>query len=346
MMGLAKLWVLTGERTLEEGRRARVLLEKKGIKFVRTEARRIRVEERSVETDAGLFPYDYLIVALGAELAPELVPGFREAGLNLYDPDQVMRINLELSGFSDGRLMVLICSTPFKCPPAPYEAVMLIDGLLRRRSVRDSVEINVFTAEPMPVPAAGPANSAKIQGWLKEKGLILHTNHKPVRVDSDRKEVLFENGEKAGFDLLVGVPPHRAPAVVRDSGLVDGSGWIPVEPRTLKTSHDRVFAVGDNAGVKLPNGLFLPKAGFFAEAMANVVAEEITAEVEGGLALAGFDAKGTCYIESGNGKASILHGDFFASPGPRVEIEEPSVEGLREKHLFEDVRLRRWFEEG
>ncbi len=315
-MGLAKLWVLTGQRTPEEGKRARTLLEKKGVKFVRAEVNKISLEQRSVLTDAGTLPYDYLLLALGADLAPDLVPGFREAALNLYDLDQVLRVNLELSGLTRGRLVVLISSTPFKCPPAPYEATLLIDDMLRSRGVRDDVQLDVYTAEPMPIPIAGLANSTKLQGWLKDRGIILHTNHKPVRIDPEQKEVSFENGAKAGFDFLVAVPPHRCPKVVRESGLTDASGWVPVNPRTLKTVHDHVCAVGDITAVKLPNGLMLPKAGIFAEAEANVVAEEIAVEVEGGLALAGFDGKGACYVETGGGQATIIRGRFLRIPQP------------------------------
>ncbi len=342
-MGLAKLWVLTGQRAPEEGKRARSLLEKKGVKFVRAEVNKISLEQRSVSTSTGTLSYDYLVIALGADLAPDLVPGFWEAALNLYDLDQVLRINLELSGLTRGRLVVLISSTPFKCPPAPYEATLLMDEILRKRGVRDDVQLDVYTAEPMPIPIAGPANSAKLQGWLKDRGVSLHTNHKPVRIDAEHREVIFENGAKAGFDLLVAVPPHRCPRVVRDAGLADASGWVPVNPRTLKTDRDGVYAVGDITAVKLPNGLMLPKAGIFAEAEANVVAEEIAAEVEGGLALAGFDGKGSCYMETGGGQATIVQVDFFASPSPKVDLGEPSAQWLKEKHDFEEVRLRKWF---
>ncbi len=328
-MGLAKLWVLTGQRTPEEGKRARTLLEKNGVKFVRAEVNKISLEQRSVLTDAGTLPYDYLVIALGADLAPDLVPGFWEAALNLYDLDQVLRINLELSGLTRGRLVVLISSTPFKCPPAPYEATLLMDDMLRSGGVRDEVQLDVYTAEPMPIPIAGPANSAKLQGWLKDREINLHTNHKPVRIDAEQKEVSFENGAKAAFDLLVAVPPHRCPKVVREAGLTDASGWVPVNPKTLKTAHDHVYAVGDITAVKLPNGLMLPKAGIFAEAEANVVAEEIAVEVEGGLALAGFDGKGACYVETGGGHATIVRGEFFASPNPKVELAEPSAQWLR-----------------
>ena len=343
MMGLAKLWVLTGERTLEEGRRDRALLAKKDVKFVKTEAKRIDLEGRSVLTDAGSFSYDYLVVALGAELAPELLPGFHEGALNLYDPDQVLKTSLELSGLTSGRLVILVCGMPFKCPPAPYEASMLIDDMLRKRGVRNSVQLDLYSAEPMPVPIAGKANSAKLQGWLAERGIGLNVNHKPARIEPRSKEIVFENGERTKYDILLAVPPHRCPKAVADAGLIDSSGWVPVEPRTLKTRHDRVFAVGDVTIVKLPNGMMLPKAGIFAEAEANVVAEEIAGELGGELSLAGFDGRGFCFVESGGGKASVVRGEFFASPTPKLEIGEPSPDWLREKHDFEKVRLERWF---
>lgn len=344
-MGLAKLWVLTGQRTREEGKRSRTLLGKNGVKFVRAEVNKINIGERSVSTATGPLSYDYLVVALGADLAPDMIPGFWEAALNLYDLDQVLRINLELSGLTRGKLVILISNMPFKCPPAPYEAALLMDDMLRGREVRDDVQIDMYTAEPMPIPIAGPTNSAKLQGWLKERNIGLHTSHKPVRIEPEKKEVVFENGPSAGFDLLVGVPPHRCPKVVREAGLTDASGWVPVNPRTLKTVQDSVYAVGDVTAVKLPNGLMLPKAGIFAEAEANVVAEEIATEIEGGLSLAGFDGKGTCYTETGGGKATVVQGDFFASPSPKVELAEPSAQWLKEKHNFEEVRLRKWFGE-
>ncbi len=223
---------------------------------------------------------------------------------------------------------------------------MLIDDILRKRGVRDNVQLDLFTAEPIPIPIAGPANSAKLQRWLKGRGIGLHTNHKPVGIDAEEKKVLFENGERAGFDLLVAVPSHRCPRVVREAGMTDASGWIPVEPRTLKTKRYGVYAIGDVIAVKLPNGLMLPKAEVFAEGEANVVAEEIATEVEGGLALAGFDGKELFFLETGGGQASFVRRDFFASLGPKVEVGEPSSEWLREKHAFEEVRLRKMVRRG
>lgn len=345
LMGLAKLWVLTGQRTLQESRRDRSLLTKKGIKFVKAEINKINPDAKSVTTTAGTITYDHLIIALGAELAPDQVPGFQEAALNLYDPDQVLRINLELAGFSNGKLIVLISSTPFKCPPAPYEATMLIDQMLRNRGVRDNIQLHIYTAEPMPIPIAGPTNSAKLQAWLTRKNVQLHVNHKPLRIDPDKKQVQFENGQHTNYDLLVAVPPHRSPKVARDAGLTDATGWIPVDPQTLKTKHDKIYAIGDVTSIKLPNGLNLPKAGIFAEGEANIVAEQIAAELEGGIALTSYDGRGLCFIETGNGQASVVQGEFYASPSPKVEVGQPSTEWLREKYSFEEVRLRKWFGE-
>jgi sulfide:quinone oxidoreductase len=89
------------------------------------------------------------------------------------------------------------------------------------------------------------------------------------------------------YDLLIGVPPHRAPSLKLDAGLVDASGYVPVHPRTLEILSDLdtlevrfpgVFAIGDVASIRLLNATLLPKAGVFAEA--HVVAAAIAAASE------------------------------------------------------------------
>ena len=136
------------------------------------------------------------------------------------------------------------------------------------------------------------------------------------------------------FDLLAAVPPHRPPPVVATSPLANESGWIPVDRRTLRTSHERVYAVGDVAGITLVNGRPLPKAGVFAHAEALAVAQTLIAELQGGQP-AVFDGKGYCWVELGGGEAAFASGDFYAEPAPAVRLKSPGRGWHLGKVLFE-----------
>ena len=114
-----------------------------------------------------------------------------------------------------------------------------------------------------------------------------------VRVSSieDGKAVL-DDGSTQPFDLFLGVPKHRAPDVVQESGMAE-NGYIPVDGQTLATKYPGVYAVGDVATVGTP------KAGVFAERQASVVAHAILAEIAGAEPAAHYDGTGSCYIEFG-----------------------------------------------
>jgi sulfide:quinone oxidoreductase len=155
--------------------------------------------------------------------------------------------------------------------------------------------------------------------------------------------VRFADGEALRYDLLLAVPPHRAPRVVQEAGLTDASGWIPVHPSTLDTAHPRVHAVGDVCAVKLPGAGFLPKAGIMAERQGEVVAARVLAALEGGASEREFDGEGYCFFEVGGGKAMQMEGSFFAEPGKRVRFSDPAAEAYALKVKFERDRLARWF---
>jgi len=179
-----------------------------------------------------------------------------------------------------------------------------------------------------------------IESRLADKGITFLPNHKATAVESG--EVVFGD-KRRPFDLLLGVPPHRPPAVVRESGLVDGTGWVSVNPRTLETQFPGVYAIGDVVQIAMANGKPLPKAGVFAEAMGETVADRIAAVFKGKESEATFDGEGGCYLEVGAGQAMMVKGHFLAEPEPEVTLTEPSSEYLNEKRLFETQRLQTWF---
>jgi sulfide:quinone oxidoreductase len=339
---MSHLWVMTGERPdITEGQRDLSQLAVSGIEVVQAEIEAIDPVARSVETTAGTFAGDSLVVSLGAAKVPETVPGLAEAGLNLYDPQGALEIQRALAEFNGGRIVVLVSRTPFSCPSAPYEAAFLIDAALRERGVRDRTELALYTPEDQPMLVAGPNVGPALVAMLEERGIELHWEQIPMRIDPASKRILFELADTT-FDLLVAIPPHVVPPVLRSSGLVDASGWVPVDPTTLETKYAGVYAIGDATAIRLMNGMYLPKAGVFADEQARTVAARIVAEASGAEGAPQYSGRGFCYIEVGEGRAAYGAGNFYAMPAPSVAMEEPSPRFRREKAEQERALLAAW----
>jgi sulfide:quinone oxidoreductase len=243
-----------------------------------------------------------------------------------------------LQDFQGGKLLIGVFGVPYKCPPAPYEMALLIRETLNGRGV--DAEIEVCTPLPVSMPILGQAECNNIDSRLAENGIRFLPDHKATAVESNA--VLF-GSERRSFDLLFAIPPHRPPAVVRESGLVGESGWVTVDPRTLETPFPGVYAIGDVAQVRMANGKPLPKAGVFAEGMGETVADRIAAVLRGQAPEALFQGEGGCYLEVGAGEAMIVRGDFMTESGPKVTLTESSSRYLDEKRSFERQRLQTWF---
>lgn len=338
------LWLMTGRRTPEAITRPLERLRRKGIEVVTGEIERIDPDQRRVSVDGTELQGEHLIVSLGAEYAPELVPGLAKAGHNFYGLDGAEELRDALRGFRAGRLAVLTATPLYKCPAAPYEAAMLLDSDCRRRGVRGDVQIDLYAAEPGPMGVAGPKVSAGVRELVEGKRIGYHPEHKVERVDPEAKRIDFTNGsDAAGFDLLAYVPPHRAPRAVRESGLTDESGWVPVDRHSLETSFAQVYAIGDVTSIPLQLGKPLPKAGMFAHAEAEVVAGNIARAVTGKGGAASFAGHGMCFIEVGGGKAGLGRGDFYAEPVPEVKLHKVGRHWHAAKVLLERNWLRKWF---
>ena len=340
-MGLRKLWELVGHGTIAEGSRPRALLGRHGIRVVEEEILSIDPVARAAETTGGRLDGDHLVIALGAVSRPDLVPGLSEHGHDVWAFAGVPEAAAALARFSGGRVLVLIAGAPYTCPPAPYECAFHLEENLRARGLRDETELAVITLQPMLMPNAGWAGSEWMAGRLAEHDISQRVGAKAERVEAGR--VVLADGSEEPFDLMFAVPPHRPPAVVAESGLVAASGWIGVDPGTLATAHERVYAVGDVNLIPLANGLPLPKAGVMAELQGLRVARAIAAELRGGDQPAPFNGTGFCPIEIGQGSAALVEGDWYAEPEPVVTIAGPSAQHAAEKQAFETERLERWF---
>ncbi len=333
------LWLMVGKRRPEQVWRDLSRLSRKGIEVVHRDVTAIDPETRTVEVDGWSIESDYLVISLGADLKPDLVPGLADAGHNLYTLEGATEISESREGWKHGRLVVLVASMPFKCPAAPYEAAMLLEDDLRSRGVRDDFEVTLFSPEPGPMGVTGPENSAAVQEMVESRGIEYRPQHKVESVDPNARTLRFEDGTEESFDHLVYIPPHVAPNVVVNAGLTGESGWVPVDRSSLQMSFENVYAIGDITAIPLALGLHLPKAGTFALSQARAVAKTIAAEVNEKGDPGVFNGHGECFIESGQGKAGIGAGNFYAEPKPTIKIRKPRRIWHWAKVWFE----KRWF---
>lgn len=337
------LWVMSGARRPEQLSRALDRQRRKGLEVLRADVLEIDPGRRLVKTSETALGFDQLVIALGAELAPEVVPGFGEAAHDLYTLEGAVSAGAALRQFDGGRIVVMVSRMPYKCPAAPYEAAFLTEALLRRRGRRDQSTIDIYTPEPFPMPTAGPVLGDALSRMLEERGIGLHTKRTVDRIDVQARELVLDDNERVAYDLLLGVPAHRAPTVVQDTSLAGPTGFIPVERSTLEADAEGVFAIGDVSSIPLAGNLFLPKAGVFAHAEAEVVARRIAAELAGRPQKATFDGTGACFVEMGDGIGAYATGDFYAANAPQVQLRRPRRRWHLAKVAFEQYWLRRWF---
>ena len=337
------LWVMLGWRSAGKISRPLARLGKRGIEVINGEIEGIEAETRTVMVNGQSLQADYLVISLGADLVPGTVPGLTQAGHNLYTLAGVESLRDALAEFRSGRLVVLTATPFYKCPAAPYEAAMLLEADFRKRKIRDSVQVDVYAAETGPMPVTGPEFSAGVRQMVEDKGISYHPEHQLTRIDPVARKLFFANGASAEFDLLAYVPPHRAPQVVVEAGLVGDSGWIPADPHTLETRFAGVYSIGDINGIPLKLGKPLPKAGTFAHSQAEVVAHSIARSITGEGRVQVFDGHGGCFIEAGDGKAAFGRGNFYAEPTPQVKAYNVGRHWHAGKVLFEKYWLHHWF---
>jgi sulfide:quinone oxidoreductase len=310
-------------------------LVKPGVRFVRASVRSIDPVAKRVGTDAGDFDADILVVALGADLHPDDTPGLLEGGHEFYTVPGAFALRDVLAEFPGGRVIVAVTSTPFKCPPAPSETALLMHDHLTARGVRDVSEIALVMPMGVPIPPS-PAASKALLTAFEERDISWHPERLVTGLDPERNVALLSDGDEMPYDLFLGVPVHRAPAVVAESGLtVDG--WVPVSPLTLETSFPDVYAVGDVTSVGTP------KAGVFAEGQAAVVADAIIARARGAAPAAEYDGHGMCYLEFGHDQVARVDVTFRSGAAPVGDLEGPSSELAADKVAFGATRVQRWF---
>lgn len=338
VFGYSKLDVMFGRTTLDAARLPYSAVAKPGVRILQETITAIDPHARRVSTDAGTHEGDALVLALGADYVYDETPGLVDAN-EFYSVAGAQRLGEILPTFGGGRAVVGVCGAPYKCPPAPSECALLLHDHLDQRGLREASEITIVSPFERPIPPS-PDTSEALLTTFAERGITFAGGSHIASIDNDRGIATAANGCEYPFDLFLGVPRHRAPQVVLESGMAE-DGYIPVAPATLESSFPGVYAVGDVATVGVP------KAGVFAEGAARVVAQALIHRRERGDAPGPYTGRGSCYIEFGAGRVGRVDIDFLSGPEKTGIFQAPSQAMVAEKHEFGASRRARWgFEPG
>jgi sulfide:quinone oxidoreductase len=336
VFGASKLDVMFGRKLPDSVRIPYGHINKPGVRFCQEKITSIDAHTRRVMTDQGTYDADILVIALGADYDMNATPGLSEGGDEFYSFAGVEKLRGVIPTFSKGNIVIGVTSTPYKCPPAPSEAALLMHDYLTRHNVCDDCTISLIMPFDMPIPPT-PESPEGLIHEFKQRGI----NYIPERLvralDPARRMVILDDDSELPYDLFLGVPKHCAPKVVVDAGLTE-DGWIPVYRATLKTRFPGIYAVGDVTSVGTS------KAGDFAEGAARVAAASILSDLNGTPPPEPFKGTGTCYIDFGNDRVGRMDVDFFSGPSPTGSYSKPEDAFAGDKLYAGTTRLARWFD--
>lgn len=336
VFGASKLDVMFGRKTPDAVRIAYRHINKPGVHFRQERITSIDADSCHVTTDKGNYDADILVIALGADYDMNATPGLSEGGNEFYSFDGAVKLRALIPAFSKGDIVIGVSATPYKCPPAPSEAALLMHDHLTRRKVRDACTISLIMPFDMPIPPS-PESSEGLMHEFKQRGIRYIPEQLVRALDPARHVVILDDDSELPYDLFLGVPKHCAPKVVVDAGLTE-DGWIPVYRATLKTRFPGIYAIGDVTSVGTA------KAGDFAEGAARVAAESILSDLNGTPPPEPFKGTGTCYIEFGDDRVGRMDVDFFSGSVPTGSYFEPTDAFAGEKLYAGTTRLARWFD--
>jgi sulfide:quinone oxidoreductase len=333
--GFSKLDLMFGHTTLDAVRLPYKSIVKPGVRFLQETVASIDPVAKRVTTDRGIHEADYLVVALGADYDFAATPGMADA-TEFYTVAGALRLGQILPTFNQGRVLIAVGGAPFKCPPAPSEAALMMHDYLTTRGIRSACEITLILPLETPVPPS-PETSRALLAAFAERNITFVADRELRSVDTQRRVVTIEDGREFPYDLFLGVPAIRAPKILEDSGMTEDK-YVPVKPKPLETRFPDVYAVGDCARQGTP------KAGVFAEGAARAVATALIARLRNTEAPVTHKGTGSCYIEFGAGRIGRVDVDFFSDPEvPTGTYYEPSVALRADKEHFGSSRRARWF---
>jgi sulfide:quinone oxidoreductase len=321
------LWLMVNKRKSNQITSSLRELINKRVNILFEKAKQIDIENKIVITENSKINFDYLVIALGANLDKTHLNKEQYGVHNFFTLNGASKLNEELQNFKGGNISIVVSSLPYKCPGAPYEGAMLINDFLKKK-LKNNFTVNLYSPEPQPLPVAGPELGSSVKEILTQKGISFHPQTQLASINYDERMVEFASGNSIKYDLIVLIPKHKVPEVISESGLIDESGWMPVNKDTLETKYGNVFAIGDVTSITIPGRwqpdkpMKLPKAGVFAHSQAISVSKIIASKIQGKESKEIFCADGFCMLEAGEDLAGFAYGDFYASPHPDVKMKQ------------------------
>ncbi|MDP4251240.1 MAG: FAD/NAD(P)-binding oxidoreductase [Bacteroidota bacterium] len=333
--GFSKLDVMFGRKSSDAVKIPYSSIVKPGVQFRKETITSIDPVMKRVTTRNSVYEADVLVIALGANYDIRATPGLAECGDQYYSFEGAEKLREVIPRFSKGHAIVGVCGAPFKCPPAPSEAALMLHDYLSHAGVRDACTISLVIPFGSPIPPSPDSSKALIKAFA-ERNIRFIPQRKVSSLDESKKVAILDDGTEMPFDLFLGIPKHVAPDVVLQSGMTE-NGWIPVDRANLLTKFPNVYAIGDVTSVGTP------KAGVFAEGAAKIAAASIIAAFHGKENTTAYTGAGSCYIEFGKGEVGRVDVDFFSGPKPVGIHQDASAALMADKEYFGSSRKARWF---
>jgi len=283
----------------------------RALEFVSADVRLIDHAARKVRTSAGVFDYDWLVLAMGCRIAPEETEGLKEAlGKNahtFYGLDEALNFQSTLENFREGKLVVNVADMPVKCPVAPIEFAFLADYFFRKKGIRERVRIEYAT--PLAGAFTKPVASRVLGELMRERGITVTPNFQLSSVDGEAKTIESFAGGKIEYDLLCSVPVNLGPRAIEDSGLGDGACYAVTDDHNLKSKKaERIYAIGDATNLRTS------KAGSVTHFEAEIAARNVLLEIAGKEPRPEFDGHTNCFVETGDHRAFLIDFNYEVEP--------------------------------
>ena len=208
--------------------------------------------------------YDVLSIDTGSAPRTDQVPGAAEHTIPVKPIGRFVAHWNRLGGrllAAEGEMRIAVVGAG----AAGTELTLAIQHRMRRMLAEagipgDRARFHLFTDESAIMATHNPRVRRKFVRILAERGVVVHTKSRVVRVAENGIEC--EGSRFHECDEILWVTEAGAPAWPGASGLdVDADGFIRVDDRLRSVSHPDVFAAGDIAHVVAHPR---PKAGVFA----------------------------------------------------------------------------------
>lgn len=302
----------------EELKRSEKSLLRPEIDFNVEEVTRFDFNAQALHTRSGKrYGYDYLVIATGCVPAPERIEGLKEAGDHFYQYTPARQLAERLSTIKKGRIFITVSfpqtpNVPHQCGIAPVETTLMLDDFLRKRGVRDQIEI-IYT---YPTTAQLMRNCLFMQrrvgdvlpGVFEQKNIQFQRSFTLSKVDPDARIAYSAEGDEQPFDILMATPPIRAVDAVLNSGVSQAQnheGWLPTHHETLEVyGLENVYVIGDT--VDLP----ISKAGGACHNQGPVIANNIAGKVRLGTNVSVYDGRVQAVAQMGLNAGMPLWYDY------------------------------------